>query len=81
MLFRSEFQAKQLDQQAGQSMATGQRQSMEQLRQAKLVQSREIASNKMFLIHEILGEDAKIVSVSVNGVNSSRIFFRVQKCQ
>lgn len=30
---------------------------------AKLVQSREIASNKMFLIHEILGEDAKIFDI------------------
>ena len=30
---------------------------------AELVQSREIASNKMFLIHEILGEDAKIFDV------------------
>lgn len=39
----AEFQAKQLDQQAGQSMATGQRQSAEQLRQAKLAQSRAIA--------------------------------------
>ncbi|MCL6102660.1 MAG: phospholipase D-like domain-containing protein [Bacteroidetes bacterium] len=30
---------------------------------AELVQSREIASNKMFLIHEILGEDAKIFDI------------------
>jgi superfamily II DNA/RNA helicase len=30
---------------------------------AQLVQSREIASNKMFLIHEILGEDAKIFDI------------------
>lgn len=30
---------------------------------AALVQSREIASNKMFLIHEILGEDAKIFDI------------------
>jgi superfamily II DNA/RNA helicase/HKD family nuclease len=30
---------------------------------AELVQSREIASNKMFLIHEILGEDAKIFNI------------------
>ena len=30
---------------------------------ARLVQSREIASNKMFLIHEILGEDAKIFDI------------------
>jgi len=30
---------------------------------ATLVKSREIASNKMFLIHEVLGEDAKIFDV------------------
>jgi len=30
---------------------------------AQLVQSREIASNKMYLIHEILGEDAKIFDI------------------
>jgi superfamily II DNA or RNA helicase len=30
---------------------------------SELVQSREIASNKMFLIHEILGEDAKIFDI------------------
>lgn len=39
----AEFTAKQLDQQAGQTMASGQRASMEQLRQAKLVQSRALA--------------------------------------
>lgn len=37
------FTAAQLDQQAGQSMASGQRQALEQKRQAKLVQSRALA--------------------------------------
>lgn len=37
------FTAAQLEQQAGQTMASGQRASMEQLRQAKLMQSRALA--------------------------------------
>ncbi len=29
----------------------------------RLVKSREIATNKMFLIHQVLGEDAKIFDI------------------
>ncbi len=45
---------------------------------AELVKSREIASNKMFLIHNTLGEDAKIFDIDEEPT-SSGLFKRIQQ--
>ncbi len=45
---------------------------------AELVKSREIASNKMFLIHNTLGEDAKIFDIDEEP-SPSRLFERIQQ--
>ncbi|MBU0701257.1 DEAD/DEAH box helicase family protein [bacterium] len=47
-------------------------------RGAELVKSREIASNKMFLIHSTLGEDAKIFDIDEEPT-PSRLFNRIQQ--
>jgi len=44
---------------------------------AELVKSREIASNKMFLIHNTLGEDAKIFDIDEEP-SPSKLFNRIQ---
>jgi len=45
---------------------------------AELVKSREIASNKMFLIHNTLGEDAKIFDIDEEPTPSG-LFNRIQQ--
>jgi len=47
-------------------------------RGAQLVKSREIASNKMFLIHNTLGEDSKIFDINEEPT-ASGLFTRVQQ--
>ena len=47
-------------------------------RGAELVKSREIASNKMFLIHSTLGEDAKIFDIDEEPTPSG-LFNRIQQ--
>ena len=47
-------------------------------RGAELVQSREIASNKMFLIHNTLGEDAKIFDIDEEPT-AAKLYSRVQQ--
>lgn len=45
---------------------------------AELVKSREIASNKMFLIHNTLGEDAKIFDIDEEP-SASKLYERIQQ--
>lgn len=45
---------------------------------AELVQSREIASNKMFLIHNTLGEDAKIFDIDEEP-SPAKLYNRIQQ--
>lgn len=47
-------------------------------RGAELVQSREIASNKMFLIHNTLGEDAKIFDIDEEPT-PAKLYNRIQQ--
>ncbi|MDD3662721.1 MAG: helicase-related protein, partial [Candidatus Pacebacteria bacterium] len=47
-------------------------------REAQLVRSREIAQNKMFLIHAVLGEDAKIFDIDEEPTPSG-LYTRIQQ--